>query len=143
MSSTHRRYTESRCVCVCVYVSYNHSHTARIWCTLHVHSACTCTCIHVFMHILNMPPLLSKPTPFPASLKVHTHVDVNVACSSQGWAPCVLLFRCLFVRFMGWGFLGFLSPPFCLFASVLYTCRYGVWSHYGFGTCVCAGDAQG
>ena len=38
--------------------------------------------------------------------------------SSQGWAPCVLLFCCLFVRFMGWG-TGFLSPPFCLFASVL------------------------
>ena len=40
--------------------------------------------------------------------------------SSQGWAPCVLLFCCLFVCFMGWEFLGFLSPPFCLFASVLY-----------------------
>ena len=35
---------------------------------------------------------------------------------SQGWAPCLLVF----VHFMGWGFLGFLSPPF-LFASVLDT----------------------
>ena len=32
--------------------------------------------------------------------------------SSQGWGPCVLLFICLFIRFIGWGFLGFLSPPF-------------------------------
>ena len=27
----------------------------------------------------------------------------------------------MFVHFMGWGLLGFLSPPFFLFASVLYT----------------------
>ena len=27
---------------------------------------------------------------------------------------------CLFVHFIGWGFLGFLSPPFFSFASVPY-----------------------
>ena len=31
---------------------------------------------------------------------------------------------CLFVCFMGWEFLRFLSPPFCLLASVLYTYNY-------------------
>ena len=33
---------------------------------------------------------------------------------------------------MGWGFLGFLSPPFCLFASVLYTYN----SMYMYYACV-------
>ena len=36
----------------------------------------------------------------------------------------VLFFCCLFVRFIGWGFLGFLSPPFFLFVCVLYTYMY-------------------
>ena len=52
---------------------------------------------------------------------IFTYISLTHRPSSQGWAPCVLLFCCLFVHFMGWGFLGFLSPPFCLFASVLYT----------------------
>ena len=52
---------------------------------------------------------------------IHVHGILTHRPSSQGWAPCVLLFCCLFVRFMGWGFLGFLSPPFCLFPSVQYT----------------------
>ena len=46
---------------------------------------------------------------------VYTYV---LYIQSQGWAPCILLFYCLFI---GWGFLGFLSPPLFLFASVLYT----------------------
>ena len=57
-------------------------------------------------------------------------------CSSQGWAPCVLLFYCLFVCFIGWGFLGFLSPPFYSFASVLYTLAIQIYFHVQC-TCNC------
>ena len=39
---------------------------------------------------------------------------------SQAGDPVSYSSVCLFVRFIGWGFLGFLSPPFFLFASVLY-----------------------
>ena len=39
------------------------------------------------------------------------------------WAPCVLL-ACLFVSWDGGLIIRFLSPTFCLFASVLYTYMY-------------------
>ena len=56
---------------------------------------------------VSLPPSLSLS-------HTHTHTHTHTAtyschkrslthCPSQGWAPCVLLFCCLFVRFMGWG----------------------------------------
>ena len=58
---------------------------------------------------------------------VHVHVCGEWACHKrsstryQGWAPCVLLFYCLFIHFIGWGVVGFLSPQF---TSVLYMYMY-------------------
>ena len=94
------------CVCVCVSgMSCLHARTMYVYV-----SECVCFCQCEWVWTLGV---LGELASHKRSL---THRP-----SSQGWAPCVLLFCCLFVCFMGWGFLGFLSPPFCLFASVLYT----------------------
>ena len=68
-------------------------------------------------------------TAYATSARVAAHSIVSyqnfhVLPSSQGPVSYSLLLMCLFVRFFGGGFLGFLSPPYCSFVSVLYVCMY-------------------
>ena len=55
----------------------------------------------------------------------NVHVHAHASKDLQPTAPVLkaghLLCCCLFVHFIGWGFLGFLSPPFFLFAIHIYT----------------------
>ena len=105
-------------------VSHVHLYMYPIWYvieSIHVYTIVPdgycymCTFVHE-LHVIVSSYLLSlESLDVWGKLACHKRSLIHRP-SSQGWAPCVLLFC-----FMGWGFLGFLSPPFCLFASVLYT----------------------
>ena len=75
---------------------------------LHV-ITCTCTCIRtVYIATKDLQPTAPQLS------------RLGTLCPTLIYCICV----CLFVCFIGWEFLGFLSPPIYSFASMLHTYMY-------------------